>query len=46
MQVTSLLEFIIGVYSALHLASSSGFVEMTETIMLHRAKLLREDKDA
>lgn len=32
--------------NALHLACSSGHQEMTETILLHRAKLLREGKDA
>ncbi|CDW78136.1 ankyrin repeat [Stylonychia lemnae] len=32
--------------NALHLAASGGFLEMCETILLHRAKVLRLDKSA
>eukprot|EP00347_Sterkiella_histriomuscorum_P019677 403340709 len=32
--------------NSLHLAASGGFLEMCETILLHRAKLLRMNKEA
>ena len=33
----------INQYSALHLSSSLGFLELTETILLYRARVMRED---
>ena len=30
-------------YSALHLSSSLGFLELTEAILLYRARVMRED---